>query len=104
MRPRKYPVTEKDKYELISQVEWSRERDNAPICEKVWKTPKGIIEELFANKVLTLSVYSPRPYKLKQRCDGTIDDPLCDRFSSNALGFAKTFEYFSCNAIANFGN
>jgi hypothetical protein len=74
MTERQELVTAKDNYELIYEEKWRRERDNLPMCIKVWKTRDGIIREHLANEALMLSIYSPRPYQLGQGCDGTTDD------------------------------
>ncbi|MBO3462854.1 hypothetical protein G7B40_031495 [Aetokthonos hydrillicola Thurmond2011] len=58
---------------LISTEQWNRPGDNSPMTSKVWKSDGGVIYDMFLKDELIQSTFSPRPYKLGQACDGTID-------------------------------
>ena len=57
---------------LLVNDSWLR-WDGAQIQLTVTKVPKGIVQRMYIDGAMCQEVFSRRPYRLGQHCDGTID-------------------------------
>lgn len=59
---------------IISVEKWVRQADGAKMEIQTIGVNRGIKQKMYINGVKVMSTFSRRPYKLRQGCDGTIDD------------------------------